>query len=111
MDIIENPLHQVVVHAQRRYQFIHSHVFHLIVVELDFQVGGEIEFACQVAQHALEERVDGLHPEVAVVMQQQVESRGSTASYLLGVKGKRPAHCGEIVVGVGQLVGDAIQLT
>ena len=108
VNIVENPFHHIVVHSQRRYQFIHCHVLHLIVVEFYFQVGGEVEFTCQVAHHALEERVDGLHLEVAVVVEQQVESRGSPFPCLLGVDGQGAAHGVEIVVRVAECVCNAI---
>ncbi len=41
---------------------------HLFVVEHHQQVGGEIEFAGEVTEDALEEAVDGLYAEIAVVV-------------------------------------------
>ena len=110
MYIVEYPLHEVVVHFQRRDEFIHRQVFHLIVVELNLEVGGEVEFSGEVAQHALEEGVDGLHAEVAVVVQQQVECCGSPTPCLLRFEWQCLEHCIEIVVGVAQSLGYAVEL-
>ena len=46
------------------------------------QVGGESQFACHVAQDALEEGIDGLHSEVRVVMQDGSECLTCPSAYL-----------------------------
>ena len=72
--------------GQRVYEMVYGLFLHLCVVETDPQVGGQVELTCQVAQNALEEGVDGLYPEVAVVVQQQVQ--GFSCTFLDGSCGQ-----------------------
>ena len=50
----------------------------LVVIKGNTQVGGEVEFACQIAQHTLEERIDGLHAEIAVVVDEVLQGDSSS---------------------------------
>ena len=47
---------------------VNSLVFHFAVVEPNIEVGGQSELASQVAEHALEEAVDGFHSKIMVVV-------------------------------------------
>ena len=68
LDVIHNPEKQFVGAFQTFYQFIHSLLFHLIIVQSDAQVGCEVEFSSQVSQDALKEGIDGFYSEIVVVM-------------------------------------------
>ena len=48
---------------------VHGIGQHLVAVQFDVQIRAKLKFAGQVAHDRLEERVDGLHPEAAVVVQ------------------------------------------
>ena len=81
-DVLHQPLQQQVGGRQRVDELVDGYFLHLFVVQLHTQVGGEVQLACQVAHHTLEERVDGLHAEVAVVVQQQVQRYPCSLGYL-----------------------------
>ena len=49
---------------------VHGLGENLVTVQLDVEVGAELQFAGQVAHDGLEEGVDGLYPESSIVMQQ-----------------------------------------
>ena len=53
--ITENPLQQFVLFAQFVDHLVDGDALNLSVVKLDAQVGREVELACKIAQHALEE--------------------------------------------------------
>ena len=74
LDVIHNPEKQFVGAFQTFYQFIHSLLFHLIIVQSDTQVGCEVEFSCQISQDTLKEGVDGFYSEIVVVMDEQAQS-------------------------------------
>ena len=60
-------------------------LFHLYIVQTDAQVCCQVQFAGQIAQHTLEERVDGFYAEVVVVVQQEVKGLSSAfANHLVG---------------------------
>ena len=48
-------------------------VFHRRIVEFHSEVCREVQFAREVPEHALEERVDGLHVEIVVVVYEERE--------------------------------------
>ena len=74
LDVIHDPEKQFVGAFQTFYQFIHSLLFHLIIVQSDAQVGGEVEFSGQVSQDALKEGIDGFYSEIVVVVDEQAQS-------------------------------------
>ena len=54
----------------------------LVVVQFDVQIGTQLQLACQVAHHRLEERVDGLHTESAIVVYHEVQRLARLGAYL-----------------------------
>ncbi len=79
-------------------QAVDGLLLNLYVVQPDAQVGRQVQFAGQVAQHALEKRVDGLNAEVVVVVEQQVEGlAGTTADECLG-QTRQPDNVLKVVV-------------
>ena len=56
--------------CERIDKLVDSLFLHLDIIESDAQIGCQVQFTCQVAKDTLEESVDGLHAEVAVVMKQ-----------------------------------------
>ena len=86
-------------------------LLHFLVVEHDLEVSRESELARQVAQHALEETVNGLDAEPVVVVDEQGQRfRRPTADDTLGQRGEGLLHLIIIVVGIGQAMSDAIEL-
>ena len=85
-DILQYPLQHHVCSTQVCDKLIDGHLFHLIVVEADAEVIGQVEFASHIAQYALEEGVDGLHAEVVVVVQQIRQSHACTLADNLWLK-------------------------
>ena len=77
-DIAQQPLQHAVGMCQRVDELVDSLLFHLCIVQTDTQVSCQVELTSQIAQHALEERVDGLYAEIVVVMQQQTQCDAST---------------------------------
>ena len=73
VDIVENPRQFLAIRVKAFDEVADGLLFDLRVVEFDAQIGGEVEFAGKVSQHTLEERVDSLNSEVAVVVKQQVK--------------------------------------
>ena len=75
LDVFHNPEEQLVSVFQTLDEFIHSLLLHLIVVESDAEVGGQVQFSSQVSQYTLEEGIDGLHMKIVVVVDEQSECR------------------------------------
>ena len=73
LDVIHNPEEQFVGAFQTFYQFIHSLLFHLIIVQSDAQIGCEVEFSGQIPQDTLKEGIDGFYSEIVVVMDEQAQ--------------------------------------
>ena len=109
-DILQYPLQHHVRSAQVCDELIDGHLFHLVVVEADAQVVGQVEFASHVAQHALEEGVDGLHAEVVVVIQQIRQSYAGALTDNLSFKACLLCDASQVVVGFWQLFPDAVKL-
>ena len=68
-DVLQDPLKHGIGGAEVGDELIDSEFLHLIVVQSDAQVGGEVEFAGHVPENTLEEGIDGLDAEVVVVVQ------------------------------------------
>ena len=66
--IVHNPCQELVVLRKIVYQIVNGITFNLVVVQFHAQVGSKGQFASQVAQYTLKERVDSLDTEVAVVV-------------------------------------------
>ena len=71
-DIVHNPLQDHILGRETVDQLIHRQFLHLIVVQSDVERGREVQFSGQVAQDRLEERVDGHHAELMIVMDEMV---------------------------------------
>ena len=89
---------------------VDGHFLYLRVVESDAQVCREVKFVCKIAEHALEERVDGHHPEVVVIVQQQFQGNACPLADELRRGIEFLAHLLHIDIGVGQLFPDAVEL-
>ena len=83
MHIVLHPLLHFRLAVHSFDEAVHSTVYYLVVREFHLQIGGKPQFACHVAQDALEERVDGLHAEVGVVMQDGCKDKPCPFSDLL----------------------------
>ena len=70
VDIVHHDLLQLLVIGYGIDHLIHGLIHHLLCVQPHSEVGGQHQFLSQVSQHILEERINGLHPEVMVVVQQ-----------------------------------------
>ena len=57
-------------------------LFHLVVIQSNAQIGCQVQLAGQIAKYALEEGVDGLDAEVAVVVKQLMECLASLTADL-----------------------------
>ena len=109
-DVAQQPLQHDVGVRQRVNHQVDGLFFHLTVVQTDAQVGRQVQFACQIAQHTLEKGVDGLHAEVVVVVQQQVQGFASALADDFGCEPRVVNDALQVVVAVRQTVGNAVQL-
>ena len=91
-------------------ELVDGEFLYLHIVETYAEVGGEVKLARHVAQHTLEEGVDGLYTEIVVVVEQVVEGDACTLADELGLEACALLDGTEVAIGVGQLVGDAIEL-
>ena len=111
-DVLQQPLQHLVGGRERVDELVDGQLLHLHIVQPYAQVGREVQLASQVAHHALEERVDGLHAEMAVVVEQQMQGlAGALGNLLLR---QLAAQCRVnllgIRLGVVQTTPDAIEL-
>ena len=81
--VFQYPVHHLGHQVQSVHDAVHGGVEHLLVVEVHFQVGREAEFVRQVFHHRLEKRVDGLHPEAVIVVQDVAERLSRAAADFL----------------------------
>ncbi len=109
--ITENPLQQFVLFAQFVDHLVYGDALNLSVVKLDAQVGREVELACKVAQHALEERVDGLDAEVAVVVYNIKKSDLGAIGHKLFGHTKFALYLFYIILRLRELLPYTIKLT
>ena len=98
VDVVQQPAHHRCVRCQLLDEAVHRLVQYLRVVQFDVQVRAQLQFAGQVPHHRLEERVDCLHPEAAVVVQHVQQGRSRPPSQFLG---------GDAVL---QVLADAVQV-
>ena len=68
VDVVEQPGQYGRGRGELLDEAVHRQAQYLVVVQLDVQVGAQLQFAGQVAHDGLEEGVDGLHAEAAVVV-------------------------------------------
>ena len=109
-DVFENPLQHDVGRLQVVQHLVDGHFLYLRVVQPDAQVCREVQFVSKIAEHALEEGVDGHHPEVVVVVQQQFQGYACPLADELRRGFQLAAHLLHVAVGVGQLFPDAVEL-
>ena len=110
-DVLHNPLQHDVGSVQVFYQLVDGQFLNLRVIQPDVQVGRQVQLAGQVAQHALEERVDGHDTEVVVVVQQQRQGYACPLADKLGRGVEGAAYLLHIAVRLRQLLPDAVELT
>ena len=109
-DVFQEPLQQQVGGLQTLNKLVYSLFLHLHVVQTHAQVGRQVQLASQVAQHALEERVNRLHTEITVVVQQQVQGHARPFRGHLGRHLQLLAHLTHIALRLLLLTPDAVQL-
>ena len=109
-DVFQDPLQHDVGGGEVADELVDGEFFHLVVVESDTEVGGEVELTRHIPEHTLEEGVDGLHTEVVVVVEQVVERHARPFADESGFVACTLLDGLQIPVGIGQLVGDAIEL-
>ena len=68
-DVFQQPLQDYVCGMKVFNQMVDGEFFYLSVIEFDAQVGGQIEFSCQVTKHRLKKSIDGLHAEIIIVVE------------------------------------------
>ena len=68
-DVVQYPLLHLLSFAQMFHDTLHSAVYHLLAVQFYAHARGKSQFSGERMEDALEERVDGLHPESIVVVQ------------------------------------------
>ena len=110
-DVLEDPLEHDVSGAEVGDELVDGKFLHLGVVESDAEVGGEVELAGHIAQHTLEEGVDGLDAEIVVVVEEVGQCDACTLADEARLEARLLADGLEIVAGVGQLFPDAVELT
>ena len=109
-DVVHEPLQFGVGGGETLYQHVDGHFLHLHIIKPDTQGGREVKFAGKVAQHALEEGVDGLYSEIAVVVEQIVQSYACLPAGIVGGYVKLTAHEVGIGLRLGQVPPDAEEL-
>ena len=109
-DIFQQPLEYDIRSVEVFYQLVDGQLLHLCVIEPDAQIRSEVQFSCQVAQHALEEGVDGLYMEVVVVVEQIAERDARTFADKCFRLSRLLADHLHVIRGVGQLLPDTVKL-
>ena len=82
LDICQNGVVHIVANLHSFNHLVDSISKCFLLVEIDAQVGGQIQLACQVADNTLEERIDGFDAEMAVVVENERKS------YLTGLSNR-----------------------
>ena len=100
-DVLQDPLKHGVGGAEVGDELVDSQFLHLIVVQPDAQVGGEVEFTRHVPENTLEEGVDGLYPEEVVVVQEVRQTDARSLADDLGVESRLLLHFLQVFVGIG----------
>ena len=72
-DILHDPHQQLVCGAQALDHPVHGLLLYLRVAQLYAHVGREVKLAGEVAKHNLEERVDGHHAKMVVMVDEERE--------------------------------------
>ena len=111
VDVVHYPLHHIVVDGEVFYHFVYGEAFHLPVVEFDAQVGGKVQFACEVSQHTLEEGVNGFDTKEAIVVYEQVKGGFHLLSKIFHITSKFFGELVGIAFRIRILVPNAIELT
>ena len=96
--------------CQRVDELVDGLLFYLIIVQSDAQIGCQVQFTGQIAENALEESVDGLYSEIAIIVKQLVECFASFLADLRLGKSCSSHDVLQVVRRVGQLVPNAIKL-
>ena len=56
---------------------------HIVAVQVDIQIGWQIQFPCQILNYRNKKRVDGFYVETAIIMREEVESYSAPSPYFL----------------------------
>ena len=100
-DVSQDPLEHGIGGAEVSDELVDSEFLHLIVVEANAQVGGEVELTGHVPHDTLEEGVDGLHTEVVVVIEEVGETDARPFADDLRVEARLFLDGFHVVIGVG----------
>ena len=83
----------------------------MLVVELNTQVGSQVEFAGKVSKNTLEEGVDGFDAEVAIVMDEVSQGDTSPLRCEIFIYIQFASDLIHVVLRLGQPFPDAVKLT
>ena len=108
LDEVHYPFQKVVLLAQFGYELVHGVRFDVLVVQLHLEVGCQVQLSCEIAQHALKERVDGLYSEVAVVAYDVVKGYAGSLRKHLVAYAQLFLYFVRISLRVWQLFPDAV---
>ena len=78
-DILTNPFEHLRVLVEVVDEFIHRHLFYLLIIQVDAQVRREIQLSGQISHHALKEGINRLNTEIVVIVYQMGE--GNTGAF------------------------------
>ena len=108
--VVTDPFQHFFSLLQAVDHFIYGLCFHLVVVEVDAEVGRQIELVRKVAQHRLEESVNRLYTELIIMVGKQ----GERFSCMLTDGRLRESglfhDLVEVRLRIGKAMGDAIEL-
>ena len=86
LDELDNPFQFHRCWGEPFKKLVYGAVAHLVLSEVYLQIRRQVEFARQILQHRLEERVDCLNAEVRIVVQNVGEGKTCVPPYNLIVK-------------------------
>ena len=67
-NIFQQPLQHDVSMGEGVDKTVDGLFFHLNIVQSDAEVGSQVQFTGKIAKDTLEKRVDGLYPEIVVIV-------------------------------------------
>ena len=113
-DCLENishqPVEQLVFFAQLLNHRVDSQLLHLLVVEFNTEVRGQVKFAGKVLQHTLKEFVNGLHTKRTIVVDKALQCECGILLHQQWVDTQFARHLVHIALRIGIAMGQAIEL-
>ena len=109
-DILHDPHQQLVRGAQVLDHPVHGLLLYLRVAQLYAHVGREVKLAREVAKHNLEERVDGHHAKMVVMVYEERERLSGSLCHDGGCEAEILAYLRGVVGRVGKLLPHAVEL-